>query len=105
MKRLNPKMYCPECGVLVPNAKPLGKPHVCPGCGAELQLANSQMNGRAMIVAVVSVLSIWTLGFRGWALVGLSLVAYFPLTLILAPVFILLWPARLEPYDGHRIWG
>lgn len=105
MPLMNPKRPCPICGAIVPNFKPIGKPHVCPGCGAELQLSNAQLNARALIVAAVCVLSVWLLGFRGWRLVWLSLLAYIPVTAALTPVFILVWPARLEPYDGHRIWG
>lgn len=96
-------MPCPACRAVVPNRHPVGKPYRCAACGAELQLSRRQGNVEFWIGILVAAALAWLLGFRGWALAGMTALFAIPVGFLSIPVFEKLWPARLEPYDGGRV--
>lgn len=102
---LNPVRQCPLCGAVVPNRKPVGKPFVCPDCSAELQLSARQTRIEGSIDIAIGLAAAWLLGFRGWGFAAMSVVFYAVALIVITPLEIKLWPTKLEPYKGGRIWG
>lgn len=98
---LNPKLPCPLCGAIVPNAHPLGRPYKCQQCGAELQRRHSTNAHQAYAFFGAAAVIAWLTGLRYWALVGGTIGIFLGLMAILVPVIEKLWPTQLEPYDGR----
>lgn len=102
---LNPMRPCPKCGAIVPNRKPFAKPFKCVRCGVELQASRRQDRIQGLSGLPIAFVLALGFGYRGWALVGMTLLLYLPAGFLVFPLVQWLWPTRLEPYDGKRILG
>jgi len=94
-----PTLSCPECAtVLDKNKFKAGTPFACPGCSRRFQFSRGYSRVGGLIALVVSYLSLYVLGARGWPLLIGGLVMWFPAVLILVVPLSWLIRPRLEPY-------
>jgi hypothetical protein len=102
---LNPVRFCPVCGAIVPNSHPVGEPYICPGCGIRLQNCRARNALVGWIETAAGTGLAWVLGFRYWAFLGAAAALSVGIIFLAVPITEKIWPTKLEPYKGGRIWG
>jgi hypothetical protein len=97
------KQICPLCGSLVPSARPPGEPYTCPGCGTKLEVEKAYLQRWGIVATLVAVAAALAFGARGWHILLLVVVIWFPAAIVVASLSARLFPPRLEPWDGRKV--
>lgn len=101
---VEPDLRCPQCGGWVSSTRVPGTPYRCPRCLVELMRSPRADRVGDAIMLTLAVAATYLLGFRGWALLGGSAIAFVVILFAEAQLSLRFYPPKLVPYDGRKIW-